>query len=210
MNQSNVKKELKKSLTILVSAGVVPAAIQKKVFELTQKYNLGLYLSTAQNIRLLNIEDNDEPAIRDELQSAGAQLKGPGKFPRPRVCVGEKYCNLGIIDTLSLSEKIMAYFEDQDPVKPKFKIAIAGCPALCSNSLLTDIGIKATRSGYELFVGGKGGPSPKIGRRIARGMDEEKLLEMMKEVVDLHTMKAGKKMRMAKLLNDPEFPFAEV
>ncbi len=175
MNQSNVKKELKKSLTILVSAGVVPDVIQKKVFELTQKYSLGLYLSTAQNIRLLNIEDKDEQAIRDELQGAGARLKGPGKFPLPRVCVGGEHCNLGIVDTMALSNKIMAFFEDQGPVKPKFKIAIAGCPALCSNSLITDIGVKATRSGYELYVGGKGGPNPKVGRRIAKGIDEDQL-----------------------------------
>ena len=52
--------------------------------------------------------------------------------------------------------------------KAKFKIAVAGCTLCCSNPKTTDIGVVATREGYELFAGGKGGPYPKIGRRIGR------------------------------------------
>jgi NAD(P)H-nitrite reductase large subunit len=95
-------------------------------------------------------------------------------------------------------------------MKPKIKIAISGCPASCSNVLTTDIGIKATRSGYEIHVGGKGGAHPTVGKRIATGIDEGKVLEMIGRLLDLHDKKAGTKMRMAKLLSDPEFPFSEV
>ena len=210
MNQSKVKNQLKKSLTILVPAGLVPSLMLGQVNEIVQQYDLNIYLSTAQNIRLLNIKEADEQAIKDALLSIGVTLKGPGKFPLPRVCVGGNYCNLGLVDTMALSEKIVAHFADKGPFKPKFKIAISGCPASCSNVTLTDIGIRATQSGFEVFVGGKGGPKPVLARRIARGVDEEKVLEIIAHLVEFHTKKAGKKMRMSKLLSDPEFSFPEV
>lgn len=210
MNDNKVNKELKKSLTILIPSGLVPASILDKVNELAKRYNLAIYLSTAQNIRLLNVQDNDEDAIKEELMKIGAELKGPGKFPLPRVCVGLHHCNLGQIDTMALSDKILERYKSRPFTKPKIKIAIAGCPASCSNVLATDIGIRATKSGLEVYVGGKGGAQPKVGLRIAKGADEEKVLEIIGQLVDLHDAKAGKKMRMAKLLSDPDFPFTEV
>lgn len=210
MNENKVKKELKKSLTILIPSGLVPAVVLDKVNELVKKYDLAVYLSTMQNLRLLNVQEGTEEAIKEELRKIGVELKGPGKFPLPRVCVGSNYCKLGLVDTMALSDAILAKFKKKAPVKPKFKIAISGCPASCSNILTTDIGIKATKSGFEVFVGGKGGACPKVGLRIAKGADEDKVLEIIDQLVDLHDKKAGTKMRMAKLLGDPDFPFSEV
>lgn len=201
---------LKKSLTILIPEGVVPNLILATVTDLVRRYHLGLYLSTAQNLRLLDIRDEDEDAIREALAAAGAELKGPGKFPLPKICVGGAYCNLGLIDTIALSRTILATFKGRGPVKPKFKIAIAGCPASCSDALLTDIGIKATRSGFDVHVGGKGGPFPKIGRRIAKGVDEAAVLAIIERLVAFHSEKTEKKQRFAKLLEEPDFPYPEV
>lgn len=207
---TNEIQSIKKSLTILVPEGVVAAPILNTVNELVRQYGLGLYLSTVQNLRLLDIRDDDEPKIREALAAAGAELKGPGKFPLPKICVGRNYCNLGLIDTTALSRKILATFKDKGPVKPKFKISISGCPAACSDALLADIGIKATRSGLEVYAGGKGGPFPKIGRRIAKGADDTMVLDIIARLVAFHTEKTEKKQRFAKLMDEPDFPFCEV
>ena len=207
---TNEAQPVKKSLTILVPEGVVPALVLQTVTELVRQYGLGLYLSTVQNLRLLDIQDEDEPKIREALAAVGAELKGPGKFPLPKVCVGGSYCNLGLVDTMALSQKILAAFKDKGPVKPKFKIAISGCPAACSDALLADIGIKATRSGFEVYAGGKGGPFPKVGRRIAKGADEEAVLGIIERLIAFHDQKTEKKQRFAKLMEEPDFPFPEV
>jgi NAD(P)H-nitrite reductase large subunit len=207
---TNETKSVSKSLTILIPNGVVPGPILNTVTELVRQYKLGLYLSTVQNLRLLDIRDEDEPAIREALAAVGAELKGPGKFPKPKICVGGTYCNLGLIDTFALSQKIMAAFTGKGPVKPKFKIAISACPASCSDSQLADIGIKATRAGYEIYAGGKGGPFPKAGRRIAKGADEAMVLDIIERLVAFHNAKTEKKQRFAKLMEEPDFPFPEV
>ncbi|MDD5758257.1 MAG: nitrite reductase [Desulfobulbaceae bacterium] len=201
---------IKKSLTILIPEGVVATPILTTVTKLVQDYGLGLYLSTVQNLRLLDIRAEDELEIREALAAVGAELKGPGKFPLPKICVGRNYCNLGLIDTMALSKKILATFKDRGPVKPKFKIAISGCPAVCSDALLADIGIKATRAGLEVYAGGKGGPFPKIGRRIAKEADDAMVLGIIERLVAYHAAKTEKKQRFAKLMDEADFPFPEI
>lgn len=207
---TEVNTTIKKSLTILIPEGVVSAQILQTVTELVRQYQLGLYLSTVQNLRLLDIRDEDEPKIRQALAAVGAELKGPGKFPLPKICVGSNYCNLGLIDSMALSRKILAQFKDRGPVKPKFKIAISACPASCSDAQLADIGIKATRAGLDVYAGGKGGPFPKVGRRIAKGVDDEAVLSIIARLVDFHTAKTEKKQRFAKLMEEADFPYPEV
>lgn len=194
----------------MLPAGLVSPELFSLVNELAGSYNLGIYLSTAQNIRLLDVRDEDEQEVKDILVKAGAVLKGPGKFPIPRICVGSSYCKLGLVDTADFTRKIMDKFNSRTNVKPKFKIAISGCPASCSNPMMTDIGIKATKSGFEVYAGGKGGPKPKMGRRIAKGIDQDRALEIMEELVDFHDQKTSQKQRLGKLLDDPDFPFVEI
>lgn len=203
-------KVQKKSITILIPEGLVPASILNTVNELVGKYGLQIYLSTAQNLRILNFKEEDEETIKNALLEVGAVFKGPGKFPLPKVCVGKNYCKLGIVDTFALSKTITAKFGGRTGVKPKFKIAVSGCPASCANSHSTDIGIKATRSGYEIYVGGKGGAVPRNGRRIAKGVDDSQVLEVIERVVDFHDKNTTKKQRMSKLIDLPDFPYPEV
>jgi NAD(P)H-nitrite reductase large subunit len=198
-----------KTLTILLPGGSLPAAVLRKVDELGAKYSFDLYLSTAQNLRLYNIGESDLAPIKDELISFGVRLKGPGMFPLPRICIGNSSCNLGQIDTMAFSDRILARFGNMTKVKPKFKIAIAGCPAACSNPMMTDIGIIATRQGFDIYLGGKGGPRPKPARRVVRQADEEQVMKVIGEVVEYHNSTTAKKQRIGKLLDNPDFPYRQ-
>lgn len=202
-------EEKKMSLTVLLPAGRLPLPIMAKAHELASKYGLGVYLSTAQNLRFLEVPESAVAEFKEELGALGADFKAPGKFPLPRVCVGKPHCNLGLIDTAELSRKLLDRFKDRAKTKPKFKIAISACTLACSGTLLTDIAIMATKKGLDLYVGGKGGPNPKLGRRVIRGGREDEILNAVETLVEFHDQKTGKKQRMIKLLDDPEFPFPE-
>lgn len=196
----------KTRLTILLPAGRLPLPVMAKATELAQRHNLEVYLSTAQNLRLMGINEADLPAIRAELAALGADFKGPGKFPLPRVCIGQRDCSTGIQDPAALSALILKRFAGT-PVKPKFKIAISGCPLGCPGVMTTDIGILGTRKGWEVYVGGKGGPHPRIGRRVLRDAGDEQVLAAIATLVNYHYEKTGKKQRLAKLADEPDFPF---
>jgi NAD(P)H-nitrite reductase large subunit len=115
-----------------------------------------------------------------------------------------------LIDTRKLSEKILARFAKREKTKAKLKIAISGCILSCSGTRTSDIGIVAGRNGYDVFAGGKGGPAPKIGRRIKKEVGEEEVLATVETLINFHDSKTGSKQRMIKLLDDPDFPFSEV
>lgn len=202
--------EEKVSITVLLPAGRLPLDIMQKAHDLATRYGLEVYLSTLQNLRLLNVPQAAVTEIKDSLAALGADFKAPGKFPIPRICVGAPHCNLGLIDTRKLSEKILARFAKREKTKAKLKIAISGCILSCSGTRTSDIGIVAGRNGYDVFAGGKGGPAPKIGRRIKKEVGEEEVLATVETLINFHDSKTGSKQRMIKLLDDPDFPFSEV
>ncbi|MDA3834080.1 MAG: hypothetical protein PF495_11855 [Spirochaetales bacterium] len=200
----------KMSVTVLLPAGRLPLEIMGRVHDFAMKYGLEVYCSLAQNIRVLEVPESKVQELKDELIPLGADFKGPGKFPIPRVCISTPHCNLGLIDMVSLNTAILSRFGARKNVKAKFKIALAACPLGCSGTKTTDIAVIATKKGFDLYLGGKGGPFPKIGRRVLREATEEEILDAIGVAVDFHDLKTVTKQRMVKLLDDPEFPFVEV
>lgn len=210
MSNETPEAPAKKTLTILLPGGALPKDLLARINELAGRFAFELYLSTAQNLRLYGIAPDDLEALKAELASLQVRFKEPGRFPLPRICIGKRSCNLGIIDTMALSDLLLARYGETS-VKPKLKIAIAGCPAACSNPMLADLGLVATRQGLDLYVGGKGGPQPRAGRRVLRQASDEEVLAAIGRIVEFHNLRTAKKQRLVKLIDDPEFPFrAEV
>lgn len=198
------------SITIRITAGRLPIEIMEKAYLLAKQHNLEIYLTTLQNIRLNNIPEDIADDIKEKLAALGADFKVKGKFPIPRTCVGAPHCNLGVIDTVELSQKILDKFSWKKHTKEKIKIAIAACNLGCSRTKTTDISIEATRKGFTVYAGGKGGVSPKVGKRIKHNITEEEMLEVINTLLDYHDQKTDKKQRMFKLLDESDFPFSEV
>jgi NAD(P)H-nitrite reductase large subunit len=205
MNKQN--SQTKTSLTLLLPGGIIPKSLFNRINELSEMFSFERYITTAQNLRILDIEQNDLEEIKLKLAECGAVFKEPGKFPLPKLCVGKKNCKLGLVNTFELSEKIIERFGHLTRVKPKFKIAISGCPASCSGSKLSDIGIIATRGGLEIYVGGKGGPLPKTGKRIAKNKNQDELLPIIEQLIEYHDRKTNKKQRFYKLIKENDFPY---
>ncbi len=195
------------SITILLPAGRLPLDIMKTTQEMATQYGFGIYCSLSQNIRLINVPEEAVDQVKSELALLGANFKGPGKFPLPRICIGKPHCSLGVVDTEQLSNSILARFADRKKIKAKFKIAIAGCNVGCPWTKNTDISIMASRAGYTVYAGGKGGPIPRTAVTIKTKATEKEVLDIVQTLVDFHDLKTKDKQRMYKLIDDPEFPF---
>jgi NAD(P)H-nitrite reductase large subunit len=196
-------------VTIVLPAGRLPLSVMDKANEVAKRYNLEVYLSTSQNLRLMGIKDEDAAAIKAELAEVGAEFKAPGKFPVPRVCIGKRDCTMGIGDPEHISQLILDKFSSRAVTKPKFKIAVSGCTLSCAGVMTTDIGVITTRKGLDIYVGGKGGPHPNVARRIVRDADEQTMLKVIEELVEFHDAHTKKKQRMFKLIDHLEFPYKE-
>lgn len=197
-------------ITVLLTAGRLPLEVMSAAHTLAGKYSCGVYLSTLQNLRMTGVPESAEEEVRRELSRLGAEFKASGKVPIPRVCIGRGDCKLGIIDTEEISKKIIESLSDRKSFKGKIKIAVSACAMCCSGGKTTDIGVVATRNGYDVYSGGKGGTSPKVGRRIAKSVDEGELLDTIRTLVVFHDQKTQKKQRMFKLHADSDFPYEEL
>jgi len=198
------------SITVLLPAGRLPLEIMQKAHDLAKEHQFGIYFSLAQNMRMINVPQTAVDSVREELATLGAKLKGPNRFPLPRICIGKPHCNLGVADTEKLNRKILERFGNMQNVKAKFKIAIAGCPMGCSWPRNSDIAIVATRGGYSVYTGGKGGLVPRAGRRIKIKATEDEVLDIIETLIAFHDKKTKTKRQLFQLLNDSDFPFSEV
>lgn len=194
-------------ITILLPGGLIAPEEMKAVIAVAARFDLSCYATTAQNLRLLGATRENLDEIKRMLKDSGFHLKEAGRFPKPKVCIGLPYCKLGLADTFALSKRILERFGNRSGVKPKWKIALSGCPACCTGSKLVDVGVVATRKGFDVFAGGKGGLQPKTGKRIARAVSEGEVVEMIGRLADYHAAHTGKKQRMFKLLGREDFPF---
>jgi len=204
---TDAKKNEKKNLTILLPGGSLPLPILQTVAELAERFGFGVYLTTVQNLRLVDVPAEALAEVEAAVVAAGADIKRAGLFPKLKVCAGQPHCNLATADGQKLARVIHERYGSRTGIKPKVKIAFAACPASCSNATLADIGIVATRKGYDLYVGGKGGGRPQVGRRVLRGADFDTIVEAVGRLVEYHQEKTGKKQRMFKLVDNDDFPY---
>ena len=77
---SDVKKV---SITVLLPSGMLPLELMAAVHGIAEQYSLRIYLSNAQNLRLIDVPEDVADTIKAELKALGCDLKGPGKFPIP-------------------------------------------------------------------------------------------------------------------------------
>lgn len=156
------------SLTILVTAGRITPQRMKRLLDQILKYGLEMSITLTQDIRLNKVPSAQEQEIRESLTRAGFSLKEPGNISLSRVCMGGPHCRLGQVDTEKISRAIVERFSEREDTKSAFKIAVSGCNNGCSGTRITDIGIEATGTGFDLYVGGKGGASPQAGVMIKK------------------------------------------
>jgi dissimilatory sulfite reductase (desulfoviridin) alpha/beta subunit len=198
------------SITVLLPSGRLSLDIMKATHDLATKYGFSIYCSLSQNIRLINVPETAVNPIKKELAILGAKFKAPGQFPLPRICIGKPHCSFGLVDTEKLSNELLKRFNGRENTKAKFRISIAGCTVGCPWTKNSDISIMASRVGYSVYAGGKGGMVPRSGIRIKTKATEQEVLDIVEALVDFHDLKTKNKQRMSKLINDPDFPFSEV
>ncbi|PIE64130.1 MAG: nitrite reductase [Desulfobacterales bacterium] len=198
------------SLVMRIPAGRISLDVMKEACQIAEEYNLEIYLTTQQNLRLNNVPEHAVESIKAKIIPYGITFKAKGLFPLPRVCVGAPHCKMAKIDTARLSEKIMRHFADRSGIKEKLKIAIGACTLGCSGSRSTDIAIEATGTGLNVYAGGKDGVAPRAGIRIKKDITETEAIQVIETLFDFHQKKTSTRQRLYKLLNDPEFPYKKV
>ncbi|GGX93468.1 nitrite reductase large subunit NirB [Streptomyces hiroshimensis] len=145
--------------------------------EIARDFGLYTKITGGQRIDLFGASVDQLPRIWQRLVDAGFESgHAYGKALRTvKSCVGETWCRYGVQDSVGLAIELeLRYRGLRAP--HKLKSAVSGCARECAEAQSKDFGVIATSDGWNLYVGGNGGASPRHADLLASGLDRPALI----------------------------------
>ncbi|WP_380281532.1 nitrite reductase large subunit NirB [Kitasatospora purpeofusca] len=145
--------------------------------EVARDFGLYTKITGGQRIDLFGASVDQLPSIWGRLVAAGFESgHAYGKALRTvKSCVGETWCRYGVQDSVALAIELeLRYRGLRSP--HKIKSAVSGCARECAEARSKDFGVIATAAGWNLYVGGNGGMTPRHADLLAADLDRETLI----------------------------------
>ncbi len=194
-----IQKDGSYAITVEVPGGIISTELLELFARISKEKKALIHPTTAQKMMILNLDLKTAKEVLNELESFGAVVRKARDISTARVCVGTPYCKLAFQDTFSLSK---ALFKETARIltAPKFKIAIAGCPACCSWANSVDLGFVGVRSGYKVFIGGHGGVRPTAGIEITTIKTHDEAILILKKAVAIFNETVKRRARFDRVI----------
>ncbi len=82
----------------------------------------------------------------------------------------------------------------------KVKMGVCACPSQCTETSFKDIGLVGTLEGWQIFVGGKGGTTPRIAELLAKDLSTEDALDLVDQILAYYRQNAQPRERIARMI----------
>jgi nitrite reductase (NADH) large subunit len=145
--------------------------------EIARDFGLYTKITGGQRIDMFGATVDQLPRIWRRLVDAGFESgHAYGKALRTvKSCVGSTWCRYGVQDSVALAIELeLRYRGLRSP--HKLKSAVSGCARECAEAQAKDFGVIATSEGWNLYVGGNGGMTPRHADLLASDLDRETLI----------------------------------
>lgn len=173
--------------------------------EVAKKYGLYTKITGGQRIDLFGASLEQLPDIWAELVAAGFESgHAYGKAMRTvKSCVGSTWCRYGVQDSVSFAIRLEERYKGIR-APHKLKSAVSGCVRECAEARSKDFGLIATEHGYNVYVGGNGGASPRHGDLLAADVDADTAVRYLDRFLMLYIRTADRLTRTAKWVEQLE------
>ncbi|MFD5824983.1 nitrite reductase large subunit NirB [Lentzea sp. NPDC060358] len=148
--------------------------------EVARDYGLYTKITGGQRIDMFGATVDQLPLIWRRLVDAGFESgHAYGKSLRTvKSCVGTTWCRFGVQDSVGLAIELeLRYRGLRSP--HKLKSAVSGCARECAEARSKDFGVIATENGWNLYVGGNGGFTPRHADLLVSDVDTEELVRII-------------------------------
>ncbi|MDG9703338.1 nitrite reductase large subunit NirB [Streptomyces sp. DH37] len=148
--------------------------------EVARDYGLYTKITGGQRIDLFGARVDQLPAIWARLVDAGFESgHAYGKALRTvKSCVGRTWCRYGVQDSVRMAIDLeLRYRGLRAP--HKLKSAVSGCQRECAEARSKDFGVIATAGGWNLYVGGNGGATPRHADLLAQDLSDAELVRLI-------------------------------
>jgi nitrite reductase (NADH) large subunit len=162
--------------------------------------DFGLYtkITGGQRIDMFGARVEQLPLIWKRLIDAGMESgHAYGKALRTvKSCVGSTWCRYGVQDSVAMAVDLeLRYRGLRSP--HKIKMGVSGCQRECAEARGKDVGVIATEKGWNLYVGGNGGATPKHAQLLAGDLDSETLVRYIDRYLMFYIRTADRLQRTA-------------
>lgn len=169
--------------------------------------DFGLYtkITGGQRIDLFGVRIEQLPAVWQRLIDAGFESgHAYGKSLRTvKSCVGSTWCRFGVQDSVGMAIALeLRYRGLRSP--HKIKLGVSGCARECAEARSKDVGVIATDKGWNVYVGGNGGFTPRHAKLLVEDLDDEALIRTIDRFLMYYVFTADRLQRTAPWVEDHE------
>lgn len=167
--------------------------------EVAKEFDLYTKITGGQRIDMFGARVEDLPKIWRKLVDAGFESgHAYGKALRTvKSCVGTDWCRYGVQDSVKMAIDLeLRYRGLRSP--HKLKSAVSGCARECAEARGKDFGVIATEHGWNLYVGGNGGFTPRHADLLLSDVDSETLVRTIDRFLMFYISTADRLQRTSK------------
>ncbi|MEU5767980.1 nitrite reductase large subunit NirB [Streptomyces asoensis] len=177
---ANLQKNGSYSVVPRIPGGEITPEGLIVIGEIARDFGLYTKITGGQRIDMFGARVEQLPLIWTRLVDAGFESgHAYGKSLRTvKSCVGQTWCRYGVQDSVRMAIDLeLRYRGLRSP--HKLKSAVSGCARECAEAQSKDFGIIATSNGWNLYVGGNGGATPRHADLLAQDLDDTELVRLI-------------------------------
>jgi NAD(P)H-nitrite reductase large subunit len=182
-----------------IPCGIITPELLRTIADVSEKYNASaIKITGAARVAILGLKEEDIDKVWADLNlDKGAAV---GLCVRSvRACPGTTFCRLGKQDALGIGMALDKKYHGYQ-LPGKFKMAVSGCHLSCSESWVRDIGLIGFAEGWTLTIGGNVGMTPRIGKELKTGLNDDQVMGAVEKVIAVYTDQAKPGERLGKMI----------
>ncbi len=177
-----------------IPAGIIKREQLKALSEVVEKYDIPIVkITSGHRIALVGMpEEQILPIYEDLAMDEGKALELCLHYVQ--ACPGTAVCKFGVQDSLGFGMKLEEILSGIE-MPAKFKVGVSGCPFLCAEGLVRDLGLYGKKNGWTLVFGGNSGRKVREADVIAEDLNEEQAIDLAKKCIAYYAENAKKRER---------------
>ncbi|MBB2922837.1 nitrite reductase large subunit NirB [Cellulomonas cellasea] len=202
---ANLQKDGSYSVVPRIAGGEITPEGLLVIGQVAKDFGLYTKITGGQRIDMFGARIDQLPAIWKRLVDAGMESgHAYGKSLRTvKSCVGSTWCRFGVQDSVALAVQLeLRYRGLRSP--HKIKLGVSGCARECAEARGKDVGVIATDKGWNVYVGGNGGFTPRHAQLLAEDLDTETLVRTIDRFLMYYVRTADRLQRTAPWMEDVE------
>jgi nitrite reductase (NADH) large subunit len=202
---ANLQKDGTYSVVPRIPGGEVTPEGLLVIGQVAKDFGLYTKITGGQRIDLFGARMEQLPDIWRRLVAAGFESgQAYGKAVRTvKSCVGTSWCRYGVQDSVGLAVALeLRYRGLRSP--HKIKLGVSGCARECAEARSKDVGVIATDNGWNLYVGGNGGFTPRHAQLFAEDLDTDTLVRTIDRYLMYYVRTADRLQRTASWMESVE------